>query len=157
MLKFLALMILVASFAAMADQNSPGGTDSCGLGWQVTQKKTFSATTTRGTTNSVVPPTFGMTSGTIGCEQHSVVKADMKQLHYADANYENLMTEIAEGQGEFLTGFAQTMGCTGSSDFSSVLQSKYQTISSGKTPGELVRKVKAIIRDTASLSASCQA
>ena len=148
MLKVLAIAILMSSFSVFAagDSNAPG-TDGCGLGWQVTQKKTFSATTTRGTTNAVIPPTFGMTSGTIGCEQHSLVKAEMKQIHYADANYENLMNEIAEGKGEFLTGFAQTMGCKDSAEFSSALQSQFGTISTANNAGELVRNVKAVIRN----------
>lgn len=140
MLKFVVIASLVlGSFAAFADDTS----DGCGLGWQVTKKKTFSATTTRGTTNSVVPNTFGMTSGTIGCEQHSLVKADMKPLHYADANYENLMTEIAQGQGEYLAGFAAAMGCS-SEDFSSALQSNFSEIVEGKTPADLVKKAKSI-------------
>lgn len=149
-MKFVLLALALFTTAAFAQQNSPGS-DSCGLGWQVTKKKTFSATTTRGTTNSVIPPTFGMTSGTMGCDQHSLVKADMKSLHYADANYENLMSEMAEGQGEFLTGFVQAMGCTPSAEINSALQSNYGTISSGKTPADLVRNTKAII------GRSCQA
>lgn len=140
MFKFVLIASLaLGSFAAFADDSS----DGCGLGWQVTKKKTFSATTTRGTTNSVVPNTFGMTSGTIGCEQHSLVKADMKPLHYADANYENLMTEIAQGQGEYLTGFAASMGCS-SAEFSSALQSNFGDIVEGKTPAALVKKAQAI-------------
>ncbi len=148
MFKFVLIASLVlGSFAAFADPD----TDSCGLGWQVTKKKTFSATTTRGTTNSVVPPTFGMTSGTIGCAQHSLVKADMKPLHYADANYENLMTEIAQGQGEYLAGFAATMGCS-SAEFSTALQSNFSEIVEGKTPADLVKKAQSIAS-----SLNCQA
>ncbi len=140
MFKFVLVASLVlGSFAASAASDS----DSCGLGWQVTSKKTFSATTTRGTTNAVVPPTFGMTSGTIGCAQHGLVKADKKAIHFADANYENLMTEIAQGQGEYLTGFAATMGCS-SSEFSSALQSNFSEIVEGKTPADLVKKAQSI-------------
>ncbi|MFL5785712.1 MAG: DUF3015 family protein [Bacteriovoracaceae bacterium] len=148
MFKFVLVAALVlGSFAALADDTS----DGCGLGWQVTKKKTFSATTTRFTTNAFVPPTFGMTSGTIGCEQHALVKADMKPLHYADANYENLMTEIAQGQGEYLTGFAAAMGCS-SEAFSSALQSNFSEIVEGKTPADLVRKARTIAN-----SLNCQA
>lgn len=143
MLKFVALVLLVSlSSVALAGSDS----DSCGLGWQVTQKKTFSATTTRGTTNSVVPPTFGMTSGTIGCAQHGLVKLDKKQLHYADANFENLVAEMAQGQGEYLAGFASTMGCSDRDAFASALQANYAQIVSGtSTPAELVKKVQVVI------------
>ena len=148
MFKFVLIASLaLGSFAAMADDTS----DGCGLGWQVTKKKTFSATTTRGTTNSVVPNTFGMTSGTIGCEQHGLVKVEQKSLHFADANYENLMTEIAQGQGEYLSGFAATMGCS-SAEFSSALQSNFSEIVEGKTPADLVKKAQTIAQ-----SLNCQA
>lgn len=153
MFKFVLIaLLLAASSVVMAENDS----DSCGLGWQVTQKKTFSATTTRGTTNVVVPPTFGMSSGTIGCTQHSLVKADMKSLHYADANYENLMAEMAEGQGEYLTGFAASMGCAADAEFSSAMQSHYSTLSSGSSAAELVKNVKFIIQNS-SLKNHCQA
>src|SRR4051812_42927982 len=79
-------------------------TDSCGLGWQVTQKKTLSAKTTRGTTNAFVPPTFGMTTGTIGCAQHPLSKRDVEGALYATTNFDELSVEMAEGQGEFLKG-----------------------------------------------------
>ncbi|MFM8315218.1 MAG: DUF3015 family protein [Deltaproteobacteria bacterium] len=76
-----ALLSTTAVLAAKGSSASSGsvglndaGTDSCGLGWQVTQKKSFLATTTRGTTNAFVPPTFGMTFGTIGCDKHSFAK-----------------------------------------------------------------------------------
>ena len=137
--------------APLRNRNVDDTSDGCGLGWQVTKKKTFSATTTRLTTNAFVPPTFGMTSGTIGCEQHSLVKADMKPLHYADANYENLMAEIAQGQGEYLTGFAAAMNCS-SEKFSSALQSNFSEIVEGKTPADLVKKARSI-----ATSLNCQA
>lgn len=63
-----------------AQDTSPGGSDGCGLGWEVTGEKTMLATTTRGTTNAFVPPTFGMTSGTIGCETHRFVQKKKKPL-----------------------------------------------------------------------------
>ena len=148
MFRFVLIASLVlGSFAAVAEDTS----DGCGLGLQVTKKKTFSATTTRATTNAVVPPTFGMTSGTIGCEQHSLVKAEMKSLHFADANYENLMTEIAQGQGEYLSSFAATMGCS-AQEFSSALQSNFSEIVEGKTPADLVKKAQVVAQ-----SLNCQA
>ena len=152
MLKYaLIAMLVVMSSVSFADDS-----DGCGLGWQVTQKKSFSATTTRATTNATVPPTFGMTSGTIGCAQHGLVKADKKSLHFADANYENLLAEISQGQGEYLVGFAATMGCSSSDSFASALQANFASIVSGNgTPAELVNKVKTIIRSNSALAQSC--
>ena len=63
---FVALFAVVGPTFTLPDG---GGSDGCGLGSEVTQKKSLLATTTRGTTNGTIPPAFGMTSGTIGCDQ----------------------------------------------------------------------------------------
>src|SRR5271170_3615642 len=53
-------------------------TDGCGLGWQVTDKKTIIGSLTRGSTNSFIPPSFGMTSGTLGCRKHEFSMRDQE-------------------------------------------------------------------------------
>ncbi len=68
--------------SSMMDHNAGPTVDSCGLGWQVTDKKTYTATTTRGTTNAFIPPTFGMTTGTIGCEKLDIGKNDKEAADY---------------------------------------------------------------------------
>src|SRR3954471_20570420 len=100
-MKTLLVAIALALVSSAAFASDGGGSDGCGLGWQVTQKKSFLGTTTRGTTNAVVPPTFGMTSGTIGCDQHGFAKNDQKAIEFVAANYEPLMVEMAQGNGEY--------------------------------------------------------
>ncbi|OFZ48367.1 MAG: hypothetical protein A2381_04190 [Bdellovibrionales bacterium RIFOXYB1_FULL_37_110] len=124
MIKLIAFFLFFSSFYVIADDSS----DGCGLGWQVTKNKTFSATTTRMTTNAFVPPTFGMTSGTIGCEQHGLAKKEAEQLYYANANIQNLSVELALGQGEYVDGLAQVLGCDVSA-FSASMQANYPHIS----------------------------
>lgn len=135
--------------------------DSCGLGWQVTQKKTLSATTTRGTTNAFVPPTFGMTTGTIGCAQHPLSQRDVDGARYAYNNFDVLSIEMAEGQGEFLKGFARTMGCDDASvdAFSHMTQSHYRSImKDGKASRlEMFDNVKSEMKSDPVLSMSCNA
>lgn len=133
--------------------------DSCGLGWQVTQKKTLSATTTRGTTNAFVPPTFGMTTGTIGCAQHPLSKRDEDGAKYAYNNFDALSVEMAEGQGEFLKGFAQTMGCADVDSFSHMTQSHYRSIMNNGNASslEMFDNVKAEIKGDTVLAISCGA
>ncbi len=108
-MKLLSILVLTGlmSTQVLARDSS----DGCGLGWEVTDKKTLSATTTRLTTNVTIPPTFGMSTGTIGCEQHSLVKADKAPLHFAEINYEVIITEMAKGEGETLETFASVLGC----------------------------------------------
>ena len=164
----LAVMALVPGMASAASKKqaaaeegqglSPGGTDSCGLGWQVTDKKSFLATTTRGTTNGFIPPTFGMTSGTIGCEQHTFAKNDMNAVVYAATNIEPLSVEMAEGRGEFLQAFARTLGCDDSvmASFGQMTQQNYGTIMSGQNGVEVFKNVKKQISKNPVLSNSCK-
>jgi hypothetical protein len=143
------------------DADSIPDTDSCGLGWQVTQKKTLSATTTRGTTNAFVPPTFGMTTGTLGCAQHPLSKRDVDGARYAYNNFDVLSIEMAEGQGEFLTSFARTLGCDDASleAFSHMTQSHYRSImNEGKaTRVEMFDNIKTEMKNDPVLSARCNA
>jgi hypothetical protein len=136
-------------------------TDGCGLGWQVTKKKTLSAVTTRGTINVSVPPTFGMTSGTLGCAQHPLTQRDVDGARYAFNNFDVLSIEMAEGQGEFLTGFARTLGCDDASleAFSHMTQSHYRSImNEGKaTRIEMFDNIKTEMRNDPVLSARCNA
>lgn len=105
-------LLLIAAIAMMSSAAfATDSSDGCGLGWQITQDKTLIATTTRGTTNAFVPPTFGMTSGTIGCDQHDFAANEMEGATYAATNFEMLKHEMAQGQGETLAAFAQTLGC----------------------------------------------
>ncbi len=136
-------------------------TDSCGLGWQVTQKKTMLATSTRGTTNGFVPPTFGMTTGTIGCAQHSIAKNDVDAARYAFNNYESLTMEMAQGSGEYLSAFAHTLGCSAGvqSEFGRMTQDNYSAImgNAQTTAVEMFQNVKAQVKQNAVLASNCRA
>ncbi len=144
MLLVVAIVLGFNSFASAApasgNQYSPGGSDGCGLGWQVTDKKSFLATTTRGTTNSFVPPTFGITSGTIGCEQHSFTKVDYDSAVFARNNIDTLKIEMAEGKGETLEAFAAAMSCD-SAAFGTVIQSNFSKLDM-TSPMSFVQSVK---------------
>jgi len=139
---------------------NPTGTDGCGLGWQVTQKKTMLGTTVRATTNAVVPPTFGMTSGTMGCDKHDIAKNDMDAAKFAFNNQEPLTIEMAQGQGEYLAGFAKTLGCEDSAqaDFAKMTQDQFgQIVQKGQSPLSLLKNVKAQMKSHPVLSESCRA
>lgn len=158
MKKFILVLALASLFSipAMANPDS----DSCGLGWQVTQKKSFLGTTTRGTTNAFVPPTFGMTTGTMGCAQHSFAQKDVKAVEYVVSNYEPLTIEMAEGRGEYVEGLAQAMGCDASAyeAFGRMTQQQYQAIMPGKTaPAQLFKNVQEQVKRTPALAGRCNA
>lgn len=125
--------------------------DGCGIGWEVTKERTLIATTTRATTNAFVPPTFGMTSGTIGCEQHAVAMNDQAAATYAYTNFDSLKSEMAVGQGENLEAFAQTLGCS-ASHLGQATKANYGDIyKSGNTsPAEMFNNVKKMIKKDSS-------
>lgn len=167
MRKLMATMIatmigtMSAGIFVSMDARAEDKSDGCGLGWQITKKTSFLATTTRTTTNAFVPPTFGMTSGTIGCSPHSFAKKDQSGVTYAMTNFDPLTLEMAQGGGEFLDGFARSMGCgdavTGA--FGRMTQQKYRAIvRDGKvTPVEMFQNVKDQIRKDPVLASSCNA
>ena len=131
------------------------GTDGCGLGWQVTEKKTLSATTTRGTTNSVLPPTYSMTSGTSGCDQHGFVSKTKQSQHFAEVNFEAIVADISIGEGEFLATYLHTLGCSDVKNASSLFKSEFNQIIDAQNGSELQSKVNSIILENQNLSKNC--
>jgi len=122
-IRILVASLLVSSHASFGADQSNG----CGLGWQVSSKNSLLSSAIRNTTNNFLPNTLSMTSGTSGCASHTVVKNDEEAVIYAVNNYQVLVAEMALGQGEFLDGFASTLGCRDAlrSGFGELLQNNY--------------------------------
>lgn len=98
---------LLASGSARAD-----GDTGCGLGSQIWEGQSsvpakVLAATTNGTLGN---QTFGITSGTLGCEPGSVIKAEQRLNVFAAANLDRLAREIAVGEGEALDALAHLYG-----------------------------------------------
>ena len=127
--KYIILIIVVAlASVAQTFASSPGGTDSCGLGWMLIHRKSMFGTTTRSTTNVTVPPTFGMTSGTSGCDAHPLIKRDLPTVEYMASNFEPLVIEMANGRGEYLAGLAHMMGCADVAAFGAMTQAEFAAL-----------------------------
>ena len=104
----IAALATLAAASAMA-QNNVG---SCGWGSKVFegQRGIFPqvlAATTNGTSGN---QTFGITFGTSGCTQDSVVSSSWKTAMYIDGNRVALARDAAAGQGENLDALAVVMG-----------------------------------------------
>lgn len=136
------LLLLGMMLGASAQASSGGGSDGCGLGWQITSKKTMVATTTRATTNAVVPPTFGMTTGTIGCDQHPIAMRDVPAVQFVATNYDALLLDMAQGEGEMLSAFARTLGCRNPAVFGEMTRKEFSSLTEGADSLELVRRVQ---------------
>jgi hypothetical protein len=150
MLVFSGLMLAVS-----AQASTGGGSDGCGLGWQVTAKKSLVATLTRATTNAVVPPTFGMTTGTIGCDQHSIAMRDVPAAQFVASHYDALMMDMAQGEGEALTALSTSLGCSNAAAFGTMTQREFSSLTEGADSLELVRRLRDAAQKDASLG--CQA
>lgn len=106
---FLASLVLGLGFSFQASADSSTG---CGLGSMIWKQNSIVSALFRATTNhSFSSQLFGITTGTSGCSQHSIVKRDMYPIYYAEANLPELRHEMALGQGEYLATFAEVMGC----------------------------------------------
>ncbi len=151
------IIVLVASliaFGAQADDQSTG----CGLGWKVTSKYTWIATTTRGTTNSFTTP-YGITTGTSGCAKHTIVKNEQTIRSFVNASYDSLSLDIATGGGENLTALTHLLGCSSSSSgqIGMRMQGSYQTLfPTNGTSDQFVNDVLNMISIDSNLSQSCQ-
>ena len=154
-----AVVVFVYAQAAYSADSSSG----CGLGWEVTQKQSLLSSAIRNTTNTFLPNTFSMTSGTSGCAKHSIVKNDEAAVIYALNNHHALMIEMAQGQGQFLSGFAQSLGCDVSlfGEFAKFTQSHYSEImnssnSSAQNDGiELYKSVRTEMLNSPVFAQAC--
>lgn len=144
MKKTLMTLVMVVSAGAYAADKL----DGCGLGWQVTDKKSYTGTTTRSTTNAFVPPTFGMTTGTMGCDKLDIASNDREAADYVATNFEVLKSELAVGQGEYVTALATAMGCQSSaSAVGQKLQQNYkQVVAPAQSALELYNNIKTNVQ-----------
>ncbi len=116
------------AMAASKDNNGPG----CGLGQQIWKGQTgllahISAATTNGTS---LNQWFGISSGTLGCKDNSVVENDYQRKLFVASNFDNLAQEAAQGQGSYLTSLADLMGISEADKvaFYSLTQDKYASL-----------------------------
>jgi hypothetical protein len=154
-MKYLILILSFVSLSAFA--GSGDKSTGCGLGWEVTKSISWFGTTTRGSTNATFSNTIGMTLGTSGCAKHSIVLNKAKSVHYVHSNYLALMQDMARGQGEYLTGFAKTFGCSeGSLDsFTQIGKSNYNALIQSTSPAGLTNEMRNLLVSDKNLAKNC--
>jgi hypothetical protein len=103
--------------------------------------------------------TFGMTSGTSNCAEDGVALKDKEQEFFANANFESLHQEIAQGQGENLKAFATLFGCQGRAveTFSRLAHDSYGSIfpSEKTNSAEMLGNVQGLVKTNPELQTSC--
>ena len=98
---------LVCAGQAVAEDST-----GCGVGTMLFDGKSgvfpqILAVTTNGSTGN---QTFGISSGTLGCDSNGTITASEKMRMFASSNMENLAKDMAAGQGESLTTMADLLG-----------------------------------------------
>jgi hypothetical protein len=107
MKKILAIALLAtASSVALADNDA-----GCGLGSMVWAGQSgvapkILAATTNGTSGN---QTFGITSGTLGCQADGVIASAVRLNMFMGTNSERLARDMSAGQGESLDVLANLM------------------------------------------------
>ena len=142
MKKIIAGALLAAS-STMAFAAGPAG---CGLGTAVVFKDAnewhehVMAATTNGTSGN---QTFGMTSGTLGCESANGPLAGVQT--FMDNNMDQLAMDVAKGQGETLSALSEMIGVEAADQttFNTTLQANFDTMfSTEATSGTAYQAMK---------------
>lgn len=118
--------VLALSTAGMAGVNNQTG---CGLGALIIKDDSSAVmlalqATTNGTSGN---QTFGITSGTLGCEKTKFVMNEMAE-EFVASNMDILAKEIAVGHGESIDTLAELLNVQDAAIFSASLQSNYNSI-----------------------------
>ena len=138
---------------AMADNDA-----GCGLGTQLMTGKSgiFSHLVATYTNGLLGNQTFGITSGTLGCNGDSQVTADADLTKFASTNLDQLSTEMAAGEGEALTALASLYGIAEQdrAAFYGMTKANYGTIvgSDSVTAGDMLASIRTLMAADARLA-----
>lgn len=151
-----AAAVLVASAVAYAKQNDAG----CGVGSLIFKDnepvQQILAATTNGTFGN---QTFGITTGTLGCDSGGLIKTSKAQENFVTANWRDLSKEIAAGGGEYVDSLASLMGCSKAAtpDFARFAQSRYEVLFPARdtAPQAMLKTLRKEMAKDATLATSC--
>ncbi len=108
---FALLTILLCASPLMAQQAARN--TGCGLGtvlWGDKADGSILSQTMQATTNGTFGnQTFGISSGTLGCDQPQNIAASERLQEFVAANMDSLARDMATGQGESLETLAELM------------------------------------------------
>ncbi|MGE0763359.1 MAG: DUF3015 family protein [Bdellovibrionales bacterium] len=156
---FVATFLITGLFSLQA--LATDGSSGCGPGWYVFKENSLLSSALRSTTNGMLFPTMtiGMTVGTSNCTKHKIVTKEKESLHFATMNYYEIKGEMVRGQGEYLSAFAQTIGCPSQAQnrFNNKMKQEYETVytKGAAQPEKVLLEVYKIILQDRELTAQC--
>ncbi len=122
---FVALTLALVSGSAFAAKKYHA--QGCGLGSMIFTEDSLVHNVLGATTNATSGnQTFGMSTGTLGCETADVKKLSSQEV-FIEANRVALANDIARGNGETLAGLSEMYGCN-VNKMGPVLQKNYKDI-----------------------------
>lgn len=158
----LQLMSVLFLIGAFISGQAWAGDSGCGLGSVIIQKNSKGLQLLSWTTNGILlTQPLGITSGTSGCSSSGLVKADKEQQYFVEINREDLSQEMARGQGEKLTAWAQMNGCQSESSqqvFATMAQKNFEKIfPSAEISAEVViEHLQTEMQNTPEVMQQCQ-
>ncbi len=143
----LAMALLAGSGTALAATNSGPG---CGVGAMIFEGQSgvaphVLAATTNGTLGN---QTFGMTSGTLGCDVDQPI--DVAAADFLDKNMEKVARDMANGSGESLDALASLIGIEPQdrAHFQQVTHERFTAIFTGEQvrSGEVISALNNVMK-----------
>ena len=126
------VLLFTVSGAAFAAAPAPRDNCGCGLGTLLFEgKEGVVQQILAATTNSFLgTQTFGISSGTLDCNQPGKWVSNEKLNKFVADNMDNLAKDAAMGQGEYVDTLAELMDVPGSkrAEFSQMLQDNFSNI-----------------------------
>ena len=154
MKKLIAMALLASSSVVMADQDV-----GCGLGTILFAGKSgvamkVLAATTNGSYGN---QTFGITSGTLGCQSDGVVSSRARLSMFMGTNSDRVARDMSVGHGESLNILADLMGVKeqDKSLFFKTAQANFSTIfaAENQTAGQVLATLQQVMAKDAVLAA----
>ncbi len=147
----LAMALAVFAVSELyANQSNVG----CGVGSMIFQGRGGLVSQTLAiTTNHILfNQSFGITSGTLNCSRFSGIVSNERVNRFVAENLDSLATDIARGNGEYLTTFAALLevGDAERGTFCSKLQNNFSRIftSQNVTHDEVLRNIETVLRSS---------
>ena len=150
----LVMALLLAFVGQSAMAKAKYGMAGCGLGSVMMGDKNqvFAATS-----NDIGTAGFAISSGTSNCDSGEKTAAIQAQENFFTANLKILSKEMAQGDGQYVRAFAETMGCNENArgTFGAEMQKSYSDIFSAPGTGAMLNRVRSVIHQNKDLNSNC--
>jgi hypothetical protein len=151
MKKIVSLVLAVVAVVTITSYSFADST-GCGLGTKLWSGKSgllanICAVTTNGTSGN---QTFGITSGTSGCNSGDAVALNERLDKFVADNMDNLATDIAKGNGEYLDSLSVLMDVNDDNKaaFNNKLKNNFSKIYTSESvkSKDVINNIKMVIK-----------